>query len=211
MAITRVFDIIPQLLEKFNKPNALAAKENGKWVTYSTQQFADSVNYLSYGLLGLGIDRDDKIAIISNNRPEWNFADYAIQQSGAVSVPIYPTISEGDLNFILNDGKVKYIFVSSADLYNKVKTIAAGAPSVKEIFTFNKVNGARQWTELLEAGKKNPKAEEIERIKNSIKPNDLLTILYTSGTTGNPKGVILSHNNLLSNSFSTQNLLRRWT
>ena len=206
MAVTRVFDIIPQLLEKYNKPNALAAKENGKWVTYSTQQFADSVNYLSYGLLGLGIEREDKIALISNNRPEWNFTDYAIQQSGAISVPIYPNVSESDLNFILNDGKVKYVFVSNADLYTKVKAVAANTPSVKEIFTFNKVEGARHWTDLLEAGKKNPKAAEIELIKNSIKPNDLLTILYTSGTTGNPKGVMLSHNNLLSNSFATQSL-----
>jgi len=206
MAVTRVFDIIPQLLEKYNKPDALAAKENGKWVTYSTQQFADSAIYLAYGLLNLGIEHEDKIAIIANNRPEWNFADYGIQQCGAVSVPIYPTISDTDLNFILNDAKVKYIFVSSADLYKKVKVIAANAPTVKEIFTFNKVDGAKHWTELLESGKKNPKAEETEQIKNSIKPNDLLTILYTSGTTGNPKGVMLSHNNLLSNSFATQNL-----
>lgn len=206
MAVTRVFEIIPQLLEKYNKPDALAAKENGQWVKYSTQQFADSVNYLSYGLLGLGLEREDKIAIISNNRPEWNFADYGIQQSGAVSVPIYPTISESDLNFILNDAKVKYIFVSSADLYKKVKAVAANAPTVKEIYTFNKIDGAKHWSELVEAGKKNPKAAEIEVIKKSIKPNDLLTILYTSGTTGNPKGVMLSHNNLLSNSFATQNL-----
>lgn len=206
MAVTRVFEIIPQLLEKYNKPDALAAKENGQWVKYSTQQFADSVNYLSYGLLGLGIEREDKIAIISNNRPEWNFADYGIQQSGAVSVPIYPTISESDLNFILNDAKVKYIFVSSADLYKKIKAVAANAPTVKEIYTFNKIEGAKHWTELVEAGKKNPKAAEIEVIKKSIKPNDLLTILYTSGTTGNPKGVMLSHNNLLSNSLATQNL-----
>ncbi len=206
MAVIRVFDIIPQLLEKYNKPDALAAKENGSWVTYSTQQFADTVNYLSYGLYGLGIDREDKIAIISNNRPEWNFADYAIQQSGAVSVPIYPTISENDLNFILNDAKVKYIFVSSADLFNKVKSVAAKAPGVKDIYTFNKVEGAKHWTELLEAGKKNPKAAEIESVKKSIKAGDLLTILYTSGTTGNPKGVMLSHNNLLSNSIASENL-----
>ena len=206
MAITRVFEIIPQLLEKYNRPNALGAKENGKWVTYSTQQFVDSVNQLSYGLLGLNIEREDKIAIISNNRPEWLFADYAIQQSGAVSIPIYPTISENDLNFILNDGKVKYIFVSSTELYAKVKAVAANAPSVKDIYTFNKVDGAKHWSELLESGKKNPKATEIEAIKKSIKPDDLLTILYTSGTTGNPKGVMLSHHNLLSNSFATQNL-----
>jgi long-chain acyl-CoA synthetase len=206
MAITRVFDIIPQLLEKYNKPNALAAKENGKWITYSTQQFADNVNNLSYGIIGLGIEKDEKIAIIANNRPEWNFADFASQQAGAITVPIYPTISENDLNFILNDAKVKYIFVSSAELYAKVKAVAANAPSVKEIYTFNKVDGAKHWSELVEAGKKNPKAGEVEAIKNSIKPNDLLTILYTSGTTGNPKGVMLSHNNLLSNSLASENL-----
>jgi long-chain acyl-CoA synthetase len=157
-------------------------------------------------LLNLGIDREEKIAIIANNRPEWNFTDYGIQMSGAVSVPIYPTISEGDLNFILNDAKVKYIFVSSTDLYNKVKAVAANAPSVKEIYTFDKVAGAKHWSEVLELGKANPKKEEVEKIKSSIKPNDLLTILYTSGTTGNPKGVMLSHNNLISNSLSSQNL-----
>lgn len=206
MAITRVFDIIPQLLEKYNKPNALAAKENGQWVTYSTQQFADNVNNLSYGIIGLGIEKDEKIAIISNNRPEWNFADFASQQAGAITVPIYPTISENDLNFILNDAKVKYIFVSSTELYAKVKGVAANAPSVKEIYTFNKVAGAKHWSELVEAGKNNPKKAEVEAIKNNIKPNDLLTILYTSGTTGNPKGVMLSHNNLLSNSIASENL-----
>jgi len=206
MSVTRVFDIIPQLLDKYNKPNAFAAKENGKWVTYSTQQFADNATNLSYGLLNLGIDREEKIAIIANNRPEWNFTDYGIQMSGAVSVPIYPTISEGDLNFILNDAKVKYIFVSSTDLYNKVKAVAANAPSVKEIYTFDKVAGAKHWSEVVELGKANPKKEEVEKIKSSIKPNDLLTILYTSGTTGNPKGVMLSHNNLISNSLSSQNL-----
>lgn len=204
MAITRIFDILPQLLEKYNKPNALAAKENGKWRLYSTQEFVDNVNNLSYGLYNLGLEREDKIAIIANNRPEWNFADFACQQSGAVSVPIYPTISEHDLTFILNDAKIKYVFVSSADLYTKVKNVAAGVPSVKGIYTFNKVDGAKHWSELVEDGKKNPRVKEIEAIKNSIGPNDLFSILYTSGTTGNPKGVMLSHNNLMSNSIASQ-------
>jgi long-chain acyl-CoA synthetase len=206
MAITRVFDILPKLQEKYKKPNALAAKENGKWVTYSTQDFIDNVNNLSYGLLNIGIEKEDKIAIIANNRPEWNFTDFAIQQSGAVSVPIYPTISEGDLKFIVTDAKIKYIFVSSKDIYIKVKKAVEGSPTVKEIYTFDKIDGAKHWSELLEIGKKNSKSAEVEKIKQSIKPNDLLTILYTSGTTGNPKGVMLSHDNLISNSLASQTL-----
>jgi long-chain acyl-CoA synthetase len=204
MAVTRIFDILPQLLEKYNKPDALAAKENGKWVKYSTQQFVDNVNNLSYGLLNLGLERGDTIAIIANNRPEWNFTDFAVQQSGGISVPIYPTVSEHDLAFILNDAKVKYVFVSTAELYKKVKATAANVPSIKGIYTYNKVEGADHWTKLVEDGKRNPKAKEIETIKNSIKPNDLFSILYTSGTTGNPKGVMLSHNNLISNSIACQ-------
>jgi len=204
MAITRIFDVIPQLLEKYNKLDALAVKENGKWVTYSTNQFADTINQLSYGLYDLGIERDDKIAIIANNRPEWNFADFAIQQCGAVSVPIYPTISEHDLKFILNDAQIKYVFVSSAELYKKVKAVADSVSSIKGIYTFNEVEGAKHWSELAKAGKANPKASEIDAIKKSIKPNDLFSILYTSGTTGNPKGVMLSHNNLISNSIACQ-------
>lgn len=204
MAITRVFDILPQLQEKYNKPNALGAKENGKWRTYSTQEFIDYVNNLSYGLHNLGLEREDKIAIIANNRPEWNFVDFATQQSGAVSVPIYPTVSEHDLTFILNDAKIKYVFVSSSELYSKVKAASASVPSIKGIYTFNNVDGAKNWMDLVNDGKQNPKAKEIEVIKNSITPNDLFSILYTSGTTGNPKGVMLSHNNLISNSIASQ-------
>jgi long-chain acyl-CoA synthetase len=204
MTVTRIFDILPQLLEKYNKPDALGAKENGKWVTWSTQEFVDTVNHLSYGLYNLGLQRNETVAIIANNRPEWNFADFAIQQSGGVSVPIYPTISEHDLAFILSDAKVKYVFVSTAELHAKVKAASQNAPSIKEIYTFNKVEGAKHWTELVEDGKRNPKAKEIDAIKSSIKPTDLFSILYTSGTTGNPKGVMLSHNNLISNSIACQ-------
>ena len=204
MAVTRIFDILPQLLEKYNKPNALAAKEDGKWRTYSTQEFVDNVNQLSYGLFNLGIEREDKIAIIANNRPEWNFADFAIQQVGGVSVPIYPTISEHDLTFILNDAKIKYVFVSSADLYKKVKAVSDSIPTIKGIYTFNVIEGAKHWSELANDGKQNPKVKEVEAIKSTIKPNDLFSILYTSGTTGNPKGVMLSHDNLISNSIASQ-------
>jgi len=206
MAITRVFDILQQLQEKFNKSDILAAKEKGQWRKYSTQEFADSVNFLSYGLYNLGIKPGDKIAIIANNRPEWNFTDYAIQQVGAISVPIYPTISETDLGFILNDATVKYLFISSKELYLKLKSTIDSTKSIQDVYSFNLFPECKHWSLLVDDGKKNPRATEIDAIKKTIHANDLLTILYTSGTTGTPKGVMLSHNNLISNSLASQTL-----
>lgn len=198
MEIKRLFDILEFCKEKYNKQDALGAKENGKWIAYTTQQVIDNSNELALGLLELGAKPGDMIALIANNRPEWCFADYAMQMTGTINVPIYPTISDNDLKFIFNDAQIKYVFVSSVDLYNKVKGILNDTPSVKEIFTFNKIDGAKHWSTLLDAGKKSSKKSELEQIKNSIKPGDLATILYTSGTTGNPKGVMLSHNNIVS-------------
>jgi long-chain acyl-CoA synthetase len=200
----RLFDFLDLALERFSKPDMLAAKEKGAWRTYSTQEVRDTVNRLSAGLLQLGVsggDRSpegvDKISILSNNRPEWVFLDYATQQTGAVLAPIYPTTNPSEIKFIFNDAQVKYVFVSSAELYEKVRAVLPETPSVKGIFTFEEVPGARHWTEVLNLANETSLAE-VERIKSGIGNKDIATIIYTSGTTGTPKGVMLSHNNILS-------------
>ncbi|WP_207436219.1 AMP-dependent synthetase/ligase [Sabulibacter ruber] len=198
MKVTRVFDLLTNQLQQFPQPDCLAAKINGEWVKYSTQQVIETVNTLSLALIRSGIRKDDKVALISMNRPEWVFADYGIQQTGAVSVPMYPTITVEDYRYILKDSETKLILVSTEDLYNKVKEAASDVPGVQEIYTFDRVPGAKHWTELLKLGEgQNP--AELEPYKAAVQPSDLLSIIYTSGTTGAPKGVMLSHNNLVSN------------
>ncbi len=206
MSITRLFDLLPHMASKFPKGDALAGKENGNWVTYSTKDFVENANNISYGLLALGIKKDDKIANISNNRPEWNMADMGMLQIGAVHVPIYPTISEADYKYILNDAEVKIVFVSDKELYLKIQSLLSSVPSIKEIYTYDKVAGAKCWTEVLESGKQHADATNLESLKNQITENDLATLVYTSGTTGNPKGVMLSHKNIVSNFIASEPL-----
>jgi len=150
--------------------------------------------------------KGDKVAIISNNRPEWNFADLGILQAGAINVPIYPTISDRDLHFILMDAEVRMVFVSSADLESKTRRLVENWTTPPEIYTFNNVSGAKNFQEFLELGKSNPAPQAIKTIRDSISPSDLATLIYTSGTTGDPKGVMLSHNNLVSNFIAVQKL-----
>lgn len=202
----RLFDIIYQWHSKFPKADALNKKENGKWISFSTKDFIDHSENLAHGLLALGVQRGDKIALLSNNCPEWNFTDMAVQMSGCILIPVYPTVSENDLEFILKDAEVKYVFVSAEDIYNKVKAVSSRVASVKEIYTFNGVKGAKNYSEVLELGKKNRDENQLKAIKDSIRDSDLATILYTSGTTGTPKGVMLSHNNIFSNVYAVRNL-----
>lgn len=207
MTFTRLFDLLPYCEQKFPKNDALAAKEHGKWVTYSTKDYIDYSTNLAYGLLALGVQREDKIGIMANNRPEWNFADMATIMAGAIDVPVYPTISDNDLEFIIKDAEIKYFFVTGKELHEKVKRCAAKFDCVKNIFCFDAFEGGQDWKEILAAGKKNPDAAKLNSIKDSIKPTDLATILYTSGTTGNPKGVMLSHDNILSQVKAVRRLM----
>jgi long-chain acyl-CoA synthetase len=205
MNTKRLFDAVAHQLENFPKNDMLAAKENGKWKGFSTQEVANTVNQLSAGLVSLGVkandftpESSDKIAIISNNRPEWVFTDLAVQQVGAILVPVYPTTNPNELAFILNDASVKFIFVSSEDLLLKVQSIIDKVPSIKGIFTFDKINGAKHWTEVT-ALATDVLLSEVETIKQSVPTEHLATIIYTSGTTGTPKGVMLSHANIYTN------------
>ncbi|GHA67592.1 AMP-dependent synthetase/ligase [Pontibacter akesuensis] len=198
MNVTRPLDLLPFQLQQFPQPDCLAAKVDGTWQKYSTQQVQDYANQVSLGLLKLGVGKGDKVAIISFNRPEWVFADFGIQQVGATSVPMYPTITEEDYRYIFNDAEVKVIFVADASLYNKVVAATRGMEGVKEIYTFDEVSGAKNWKEVLELGK-GEDVQQLEPLKAAVQPDDILTIIYTSGTTGNPKGVMLTHNNIVSN------------
>ena len=201
----RLFDCLTLNLERDPLPDMLAGKEGGVYKAHSTQEVAKTVEKLSAGLLRLGISGGDrsvesveKVGIVCKNRPEWIMLDLAVQHTGAVLAPVYPTIASGELQFILNDAQVRYVFVNDKDLYHKVEEVRAQVPSLKEVFTFEPVPGARNWTELLVE----PTAEEraqLKRIQDSITENDLVTVIYTSGTTGTPKGVMLSHRNIVSN------------
>lgn len=200
MEVTRLFDLLPHYAEHFPKDNALNGKENGIWVNYSISQYIEKVNNISYGLMQLGIKKGDKIATITNSRPEWNFLDMAIMQLGAIHVSIYPTISEADYKYILHHAQVKMVFVSGWELLRKIENIIKDIPELTDhVYTFRNLRGYRHLNEVIELGRVNPSAQYLEEIKKEITPDDVVTLVYTSGTTSNPKGVMLTHRNFLCN------------
>lgn len=205
MKPTRLFDLLDYQKNTNPLTVSLAYKEDGKWKTYNTDEFIENVNNVSKGLLELGLKKDDKVGIVSNNRPEWNFIDLGLQQIGAVSVPMYPTITPKDYRYIFEDSELKYVFASDLVLCNKVKEAAEGLSTFKGLYSFDVVDGVSHWTEVLNLGKS--KETDLTPHKASVHSDDLLTLIYTSGTTGNPKGVMLTHNNILSNTLSVSDNL----
>jgi len=206
MEVKRIIDLMPYQLKNHNQPDALAYKEAGQWKKYSTQEVIDNAAKVSRALLKFGIRPGDMVALIANNRPEWNFVDLGILNIGAVVVPIYPTISEGEYKFIFNDAEVKLAFVSDSGLFGKVAHIGTEVPSLQDIYTFDKIPGAKHFTEFL-ALDDNTNQAEVDALGANVKAEDLATIIYTSGTTGTPKGVMLSHTNIVSNLLATSNIL----
>lgn len=199
MEVTRVFDILDLYKTKYKKDDLLCGKENKQWKKYSSEDFINFSSWTAFGLINLGLIPGDKVAIIANNRPEWVFADYGCQQAGIVTVPVFPTISNNDLKFILNHAEVKAVFISDKKIYAKLTEIEKEIPTVKKIIAFDTVESLLHYSDFIESAKQNPQQEKMEAIKKAVNPEDLLTILYTSGTTGTPKGVMISHRNLAKN------------
>ena len=202
--ITRLFDFPYYQLEKYNLTKALTSFKDGKWNSITTKQYLDQANQISRGLLRLGIKKDDKIAVISTtNRTEWNIMDIGILQLGAQNVPIYPTISKEDYEYVLNHSGAIYCFVSDESILEKLNQIK-GDTQLKGVYTFDDIKGEHNWEEVLQLGSDESNQEEVEACKNAVTSDDLATLIYTSGTTGRPKGVMLSHGNIVSNVLASE-------
>ncbi|WP_055442371.1 AMP-dependent synthetase/ligase [Lacinutrix himadriensis] len=205
--ITRLFDFPYYQLEKYNLDAALVTKKDGKWVATSTKEYVDKANAISRALLKMGVQKNDKIALISTtNRTEWNIMDIGILQTGAQNIPIYPTICAEDYEYVLNHSEATYCFVSDADVLKKVRQVQANT-KLKEVYSFDDIEGCKHFSELLELGKDESNQKEVQARKDAVLPTDLATIIYTSGTTGKPKGVMLSHNNITSNALDASDRL----
>ena len=208
MEVTRTFDLLDLYAEKYVIDDALAGKVNKKWVRYSSTEYINNSKHFAYGLLELGFTKGDKIATVSNNRPEWNFIDMGLSMAGFVHVPIYPTISTEEYQHIFANSESKLLIVSDKLLYKKLKPLAEETEIIRDIYSLNEIEGAKNYLEIIELGKANADKHKdaLDAIKKSIKPEELVTIIYTSGTTGNSKGVMLSHGNLVSNFIATSKI-----
>lgn len=196
--ITRVFDLLQYNLENFPKEEFISGKVKGKWLKYSTQEFCDTVDLLSKGLISLGMGKASRVAVMSHNRPEWNITDFAIMQIGAYQIPLYPTLAEHDIKFIIENAEVTVVFAADEAIYKKLEAVNKELKSPVKIYTFDEISGVENWKLLLDEGK-NQEGVNLDEYRNGVTADDILTLIYTSGTTGTPKGVMLTHNNLVKN------------
>lgn len=210
MTIKRTFDFAHNALKNFSRDDMFVTKYEGKWEKTSTSEFTALGNKISRGLLKLGIKPGDKIALITTaTRTEWAVMDLGIAQIGAITVPVYPSISPDDYNFIFNNADVKYCFVSDRELYDKVMKIRDKVSTLQGVFSFDKIEGAPNWREVIDMGNDEGTQSEVEDLSKAINTEDLATIIYTSGTTGKPKGVMLSHQNIVSNVLASNSRIPR--
>lgn len=212
MEITRIFDILDRYQEVHpNQEVALAGKIGKEWIKYSPKSYFDIVQNLSFALIKLGIAKGDKVGIISTNRPEWNMMDMAIMQVGAISVPMYPTITAHEYQYILNHAEIKLVIIEGAELMDKIISVKESLPLLQHIYTFVDREKFPFFTQLIDLGNENPNFEELNNRKNNVKPTDCSSILYTSGTTGIPKGVMLSHSNIVNQILNLKQTPAPWS
>lgn len=206
MSIERTFDLLDRYREHFVKEDALCCKQDGIWLKYSSAEYIESSYNFSYGLLDMGLKKGDRIMTISNNRPEWNFADMGMSMIGVIHIPVFTSLSTDDYKYIINHCEPKLIIVSDKKLYNLVKSAVSAVSSsqIVQIFSFDQIEGVKNWKEIIETGKQNSKkySQTVEDIKSTIVPDDFASLIYTSGTTGKAKGVMLTHRNMVSNFLS---------
>jgi long-chain acyl-CoA synthetase len=205
MEVTRTFDLVDLGCKVYPREVMFGGKFGNGWVTYSTEAVRELTDLFSCGMMSLGYRKGDHIATITPNKAEWNMVDHGLAQAGMIHVPVYPTIGHEEYSFILNHSEVKAVIVGNKQIYNKISPVASAIPAIKALYSFDPVNGLTAFEEIIEEGRKNLGRfmPELTAIRDSIKPSDLVTIIYTSGTTGNPKGVMLSHNNLVTNAIAT--------
>ena len=210
MSINRIFDFAHEALKKYPQDDMFVTKYQGEWEKTSTQEFCNLGNKISRGLLKLGIKPGDKIALITTaTRTEWAVMELGIAQIGAVSVPVYPSISSEDFDYIFNNAEVQYCFLSDKDLLDKIMKIKDNVETLKGVFSFEKIDGTANWREVLDLGNNEATQNEVDDLSKAINSEDLATIIYTSGTTGKPKGVMLSHQNIVSNVLASNSRIPR--
>ena len=198
MESIKIFNLAERYHKLFPKNDMLAVKQNGKMRKYSTSEYIETTNNIGFGLLNLGIRKNDKICIISSNCPEWSLVDMGINKIGAINAPIYPNITREEYKYIINDCGAKMIFVGSSEIYENVQGLDKEIECLEHIYSFNQIKGVKNWMDILESGILNPMNDKMQEIQASIKETDLFTLIYTSGTTGKPKGVMLNHSNVIS-------------